>query len=334
MKPKPRFIIGFVVLICLLILGSWLFFRFTYASGRKRGLPPNHPPAKPMTQDPRAGAAPAQATKTFDNVSLAKAMFAQSLSVYGRVVDQFGRPLEGAKIRFGVHDRPWESGSEYFRSSDSDGRFSISSVKGAAINTEVFMDGYYNGDQSRRVFKPGEFSSAADPFEFVLYQKGETEPVIYRAVAGVRLTSGTASAKLDFSRGALMESNEGRGQMLVEIASTPGIEHGRPWRYAIRIKGGGLQKRTHEFAFMAPKSGYSEMIAGEYAGGMSDIGNWRNSFSGDFFALLPDGTKARFKIELGTKRENYIRVSELVYNPNPNSLNLELDPEKAIEPSP
>jgi len=262
---------------------------------------------------------------------LVKAFFDQSISVYGRVVDQFGQSIEAAKVRFGVNDKPWESGSEYFRTSDSEGRFHIKGVKGAAINTEVSKEGYYNGKESRRILNPGELTSKESPAVFVLYKKGVTEPVIYQPVDAMRLPQGVESAVFDFRRGILLKSGEGAGQMLVEIVSTPGVEHGRYWKYTISIKGGGLQKRTHEFAFSAPESGYLETISGEYGGSPAGGKKWRNSFSDEYFALLPDGTKARLKIELGAKRESYVRISELIYNPNPDSRNLEFDPAKVIK---
>lgn len=341
MNTRTR--IGLITLLLLLVaVGGWLL-----SQNQLHVALPEEPaqhatapkPTLTITGAPPAATAAAQAEDTLDgaprdNVALAKAIFAQPISVYGRVVDQFGQPIEGAKIRFGVHDKPWERGSEYFRTSDADGRFEIDDVKGAAINTEVFKDGYYNGNESRRIFKPGEPTSKKIPSVFVLYKKGEAEPVIYQSLDSMRLHQGVEIVHFDFKRARLLKSAEGQGQMFVEIVSTPGLERGRYWKYSISIKGGGLQKRTHEFAFSAPESGYIETIAGEYGGQSPSGGEWRNSHSDDYFAMLSDGTKARFKIELGTKRENYMRISEFVYNPKPDSRNLEFDPTKVIKPKP
>jgi hypothetical protein len=116
--------------------------------------------------------------------------------------------------------------------------------------------------------------------------------------------------------------------MRIEIMSSPGARRGRAWGYKITVPRGGLQKRTHEFAFSAPVSGYVETIEGGYGGDTTDDPNWRGSFGDQFFVQLPDGSVARFQVNLGIKGGCYVEISQLVYNPDPNSRNLEYDPVK------
>jgi len=336
MRTRTR--AGMALLLLFVTVGYWLL---SFSSGFTRSNRSSQRASTPASIAPvddtsLTAASIAQGQENInspgDSINSVKTTFSESISVYGRVVDQFGQPIVGAEIRFGIHDKPWEHGSEIFKTSDVDGYFSIDDVKGAAINAEVFKDGYYNGAQSRRIFKPGEHTSKMIPAVLVLYEKGEADAVIHRPSDSINLPHGNNGAYLDFKLGSLSISR--KGQLLVEVVSTPGVDHGRYWEYKITITGGGLQKRTHEFAFTAPESGYKEIISGNYASSSPNDETWRNTYSDEFFAMLPDGTKARFKIELGTKRVNYIIISELVYNPNPSSLKLEFDPTKVITPKP
>lgn len=335
MSIIKRMSVGVVFVLSLVTLGMLLFFSNVFdempeqQSRQQVAISELAPPAGDLSQplmEPTQGSR----EQIGGSASLAKAIFEQPIYLYGLIVDQFGHPIKDASIRLGLHDKPWENGSDFSRVSDSNGRFSIKDLRGAALNVEVLKEGYYNGDESRRVFKPGELSSDMAPFVFILYKKGVAEPVIYHSVAAVRLSKNIAGAHFDFNNGRFLELSDGRGGMFVEIDSSSGLGYGRYWRYSITIKGGGLIKRTHEFAFSAPESGYVESIAGEYGGQPSPDSKWRSSFSEEYFAILPDNTRARFKIELGSKRSNYIRISDLIYNPDPKSINLEFDPAMAI----
>lgn len=284
---------------------------------------PASAPAPATPQDKPPGPPP-------ENVAVFKAFFAQVISIHGRVIDQGGQAIPDAHVRLTVQDKPGENGSEYARASDNEGRFEVSGVTGASVNVEVSKDGYYSGQESRRVFDAGQKNSPDSPAIFVLHKKGEAEPLVHLRSATIGLKDEGGIAYLDFKRGRLTQASNGQSQMRIEIVSSPGRQRGRAWGYKIIVPGGGLQKRTHEFAFSAPETGYVETIEGGYDGNRPDDPNWRGSFGEHFFAQLSDGSVARFQVNLGIKGGSYVEVSQLVYNPNSSSRNLEYDPAKAI----
>lgn len=265
-----------------------------------------------------------------ENVALFKAFFAQAIAIHGRVIDQGGQAIPNVHVQLTVHDKPGEEGSKYVRISDSDGQFEISGVNGASVNVEVSKDGYYAGQESRRVFDAGQKNTADSPAIFVLHKKGQAEPLVYLRSATVGLKDESGVAYLDFKRVRLTHVGNSQSQMRIEIASSPGRQRGRAWTYKIIVPGGGLQKRTHEFAFSAPEAGYVETVEGGYGGNAPDDPSWRGSFGEHFFARLADGSVARFQINLGIKGGSYVEISQLVYNPNSSSRNLEYDPAKAL----
>jgi len=53
------------------------------------------------------------------------------IEFYGRAVDQHGEPVEGAKVVYSVNSAPGFGGpGRYTATTDGDGRFSVSGVKG------------------------------------------------------------------------------------------------------------------------------------------------------------------------------------------------------------
>jgi hypothetical protein len=258
-------------------------------------------------------------------------MFSQPLTIVGQVVDQDGKPIEGATIRFGVHDKAWESGSSFFRTSDAEGRFEMSGISGAAVNTEVSKDGYYNGAESRRVIKPGESSSKESPVIFRLYKKRNAVNLVYRPVSAMELADDVDMVYFDFKEARLSLTPNGSHVLEVKLEADENNVIGREWAYHIRIPGGGLQKRRHEFDFIAPDSGYAEVIEGGYEKNAPD---WRGGYNEHLIAKLSDGSVARFEISIGVQRRRYVRVHEIAYNPDPASRNLELDPAKVINLGP
>lgn len=265
-----------------------------------------------------------------EGVALFRAFFAQVISIHGRVTDQSNNAIPDAHVQLTVHDKPGEKGTDYVKTTDNDGRFEIIGVTGASVNVELSKDGYYSGKESRRIIDAGEKSSVDNPMIFLLHKKGEGLPVVYLRSATVGLKEQGGVAYLDFEHGRLTALEGNETQMRIEIVSSQGRQRGRAWKFKLSLLGGGLQKRNHEFAFNAPASGYVEIIEGGYSEHAADDPDWRGSFGDHFFALLPDGSVARFQINLGVKGGPYVEISQLVYNPDSNSKNLEYDPLNTI----
>ena len=66
-----------------------------------------------------------------------KQIFQTPITFYGKVIDQNGDPVPQAKVTYGALDKFWESGTDYQGSSDSNGLFSISGIKGGALLVAV-----------------------------------------------------------------------------------------------------------------------------------------------------------------------------------------------------
>ena len=111
-------------------------------------------------------------------------IFSHSINFYGRVGDEKGVPVEGARVRYSVPSSFSEiqKGTVEGPVTDAKGMFSITGKRGAGIYVSVSHPGYYETDQSYRQFS--YFENTADnptptsPAEFVLRRKGTAEPLL------------------------------------------------------------------------------------------------------------------------------------------------------------
>ena len=72
------------------------------------------------------------------------AIFNTPIAFYGKVVDEAGQVVSGAKVTFSVNDKFWqERGTHFESSSDENGLFSLTNVRGAAVYVKVVRDDYH-----------------------------------------------------------------------------------------------------------------------------------------------------------------------------------------------
>jgi len=105
-------------------------------------------------------------------------VFGSNIDFYGKVLDQQGEPVEGAKIKIAAADGYWKNGTDFFRTSDANGLFSIKGIKGAGIYVSVEKSGYHRTEKSKGRFGYG-MKSGQNPHDkhdrpaiFLLQKKG------------------------------------------------------------------------------------------------------------------------------------------------------------------
>lgn len=268
-------------------------------------------------QSPGPAQTPANATSAFWTI------FSSPLSLYGKVVDQDERPIAGASVRIGVADKPWDAGSSHQRTTGPDGLFEITGVKGAGVFVGVEKEGFYAGKESRRLVQSGEMPTKDAPAIWKLYRKGQADSLILQPYVWIVMPLDGKPIEYDFNTGAFV--GVGQGQLRVEVKVEASEQQRFSWWYRISLVAGGLKQRTHEFDFVAPEQGYTQVLEGRVN---EDDNDWRASFGGDFFAQLPNGKFARFVCSLGGGKNSFeYRIAYAAINPT-GSRNLELDPKK------
>ncbi|MGC3989103.1 MAG: carboxypeptidase-like regulatory domain-containing protein [Chthoniobacteraceae bacterium] len=188
------------------------------------------------------------------------------ISFYGKVIDQNGKPLDGAKIRFQWSDISIEGTSERYTQSDSNGGFFLEGVRGKGLSVYVSKDGYYQLNQDRfRSFEYAEFSAKNfyepdpnRPVIFHLRKKGEGASLSMGEIEQRIVTDGTPVCFDLLNHGRISSSGQ------LKVAAITNKEKYPPrvfnWWAKIAVPEGGLLENHDEFPFHPPESGYEESI--------------------------------------------------------------------------
>ena len=162
-----------------------------------------------------------------------------------------------------------------------------------------------------------------NPAIFLLHKMGETEPLIQLSSRQIDVPRTGETMSIDLATG-----RTGKGNL--QVTSWIGDSKQRPfdWRYLLSIPGGGLVEREGQFDFEAPADGYQRAIEVNMSASAEP---WTSRLTRQYFARLADGRHARFSIRFYAGSRNFV-VLEGYLNPNPDSRNLEFDPNKVVQP--
>ena len=255
------------------------------------------------------------------------------ITFYGRVVDESNQPVADADVFFNAADKFDAPGSVYQRKADAHGFFSISGIHGSDLGVGVGKAGYYSREQSHAYFNYGNGPHGRNqppptrdnPAVFVLVKMGETEPLIKVSQRQFELPKDGTPIFINFTTGKKGSSDFGCLKVESWLGDT--TQRKFDWHFRWSIPGGGLIERTNEYAFEAPKEGYQPFMEASMT---TNVDRWLSEFDAQHFAKFPDGTYARFSIELYPGKYNFV-VLESYLNPVPGHRNLEWDPKKEIE---
>ncbi len=256
------------------------------------------------------------------------------ISFYGRVLDQNGVPVSGARVQFSVSTTPWEQPIKFNTISKSNGEFKLTGKHGLALFVGVAKDGYYQVPDSKgnrgsrhgfdygRDYGKGIHSpSEASPVIFVLRRAGALEPLIARRGLRVPLVpDGTVYfVSLRKSRGA-----DYRIALSCRSEWMPDSGGAFDWSFQIKVENGELVERTDGFAFEAPTSGYRP---GDSIGMSKSLQQeqWKDRVIKSYFIRFYDGIAARATVEIHAGAEPHVWLDSYL-NPRSGSRNLESGP--------
>jgi hypothetical protein len=263
-------------LAIVVVLMAWLYWPASTVPVPQSPKPPSAPitssqpsPAvSPATKVPTAQDMLAtRETEIKREQSIVSLWIMTPITFYGKIVDEKNNPVEGAKVVMSAADQPYGKGSEYDRSSDADGLFSISGIHGVGLLVNVSKEGYYSLPQSWGNFgyalQGGDLKSPHsdphDPAVFVLRKMGETESLIVQN-KNVKTSRDGTPVFMDLHTGRTYGLTNGDIQVQTwtqDQNSSSGSGSHYDWGYAITVPGGGLQSRTGgAFDFTAPEDGY------------------------------------------------------------------------------
>lgn len=227
-----------------------------------------------------------------------RSIYSVPIVIEGRVEDETGMPVVGAKIEFSLNDKYFKDGTKGETVSNTDGRFQIQG-KGASVYIHVQKDGFYRiPEKSYGTIRAGQLTTAARPVVFMLKKIGMKAKLIRNEVWKSVPIDGTVVG-LDLKTPSLVDGSKAPIQVRVWIiGADPQQYQNYEWRAELRIPGGGFLERVDEFAFEAPEPGYEEKLE-FFMSAKPDDGRWLDGLRAtDYFIKLGDGSFARGTLQL------------------------------------
>lgn len=254
------------------------------------------------------------------------------INFYGRVLDQHGLPVPAANVNISANDKWNGPSSEYFRTTDAQGLFSITGIHGLTLVVRVTKSAYreiprpYGKVTSSGLFEYGLSSkgpyrsSKEQPTIFTLHKIGNLEPLVKIAERNFRMARDGIPLFIS------LDGKEGHQVVLRcwnKELERPEGQRVYDWRLEISVPTGGLLLRKDNFAFNAPQYGYMPSDSIEMSASLPQ-GEWRGSAERSYFFQFADGTYACAKLEMQAGGDHFV-VWESYFNPKPDSTNLESD---------
>lgn len=236
-----------------------------------------------------------------------------------------------------ANDKPLgQPNSEYTRTTDTEGCFSIGNIVGLTLAVAVSKEGYKGIPQndSRTVTSSGVFEYGLEsiqgphqpdkntPVIFRLYKIGPTEPLLKIGEKNFRMTR-------DGTPLSIAVDEQGARQVVLrcwnEELNRPVGQRQYDWKLEVSVPNGGLLVRKDAFAFEAPQDGYARSDTVDMPAALGN--QWRSFAERSYFIRFEDGTFARAKLEMHPGGDHFV-AWESFLNPKPGSRNLEYDPAK------
>lgn len=193
---------------------------------------------------------------------------------YAKIVDQYGDPVEGVKIRVGLGSV--YGGTSILTTSDAQGRFLVRDVEATSMGAhEMKKPGYefhLRGVYFRSYVRKGEHNrvwsdyTSENPFIYHAWKLSEPELLLHEASKLVRLKPGTTYT-VHFDRRNLLEEGRNDGDLWITLVRPPNItsRDAMDWSISIEAVAGGLIETDDLFMYEAPELGYQPVWEEHYS---------------------------------------------------------------------
>jgi hypothetical protein len=248
----------------------------------------------------------------------------KSLDLYGKVVDQYGTPVVGAKVRgsIGINVSMVESGGEVrYTQTDAQGCFNFTGIQGAGIGIWPQKEGY--------------FYNLKIPWQRpVDYQPDPNNPLVFtmwRIKGNEQLANTSITADLpNDGSSVVFDSNTGNrsetGDLKITFERTPkdmrtGLVHPFDWQFKIELMNGGLIQENDYYPYWSPDNGYQPSFNVAFS---ANSVPWQNQFGQNFYIKNSTGKYGLMSLTVYSASTPPQAQINITFNPS-GSQNLEPD---------
>jgi hypothetical protein len=293
------------------------------------GRTPAGPPALPNVPSP----APTKPTlqNALERLAQFKAGWdeenSKSLEFYGKVVDQDGQPVVGAKIQGNVMTTVGFQGTNetpHFTTTDQDGNFEFRGLHGQSLGVAPEKRGCKYTQRGNGNWTPSYKASKENPVIFYMWKIKGAEPMIHTVIRTGLACDGSPSTFNFFSK-----HMDVTGLTIKLLRNPVNIDRRKrfDWTSSLSMSGGGLISTNDIYPDEAPADGYKDIIIDMPAASK----DWTRSFVQSYYFF--DGQHyGRVTVDIMTNYQPPPTSLELDAYVNPSgSRNLEFDPAKEIQ---
>jgi len=259
-----------------------------------------------------------------------------SLNIYGKVVDQNGKPVVGANVEGGTtlaKDFLHTSSEAHYTMTDSNGCFKFLGLHGIGIGIRPQKEGYeFSSRSTHNSQLPSEQCGdnrpdPNNPVVFTMWKLKGPEPMKYAEFRS-RIPYDGTTAVFDLTNG----KKNSNGNMRITLLRNPlEVRRGKDhfdWTFKLEIPGGGLLPENDSYPNWAPENDYQAVFVKTVNATDSP---WQARFIQNFYFKDAGGNYGRLFVDVTADSDTAdtgIRL-ELWINPA-GSRNLEFDRAKQI----
>jgi len=191
--------------------------------------------------------------------SILDAQNSQLINVYGKVIDQYGNPVVGAKVDGGVLLNVGIEGSggkHYQTETDAQGLFTFNDLHGVRFGAAFEKPGYEYNSKLYTTWWDTYKPDPKNPMVFAMYKLQGAEPMVHSKIHDYIPCDGT-----EIPYDLLTGKRVANGGLIVTFTRTPAdIQTGKPfeWTLTLTVPGGGLTEIHDPYPYEAPHGGYQE----------------------------------------------------------------------------
>jgi hypothetical protein len=264
----------------------------------------------------------------------------QPIQFYGKVLDQDGAPVAGAKVTGGVMvQTKWMNGeiTNYYTTTGGNGLFAFEGLAGRDISIWLEKAGYdfRNGDHT--LFKYSHLTNETErhtpdvnaPVVFTMWKQKGPEALVHTKLSRASVPVDGSPVAFDLLTG---EKTLAGGDLVVKLERNPiHVQRGQrfDWKATIEVPNGGLLEIKDTYPNEAPAEGYIPSLIIDMPASSAD---WQSSLSGSFYVRSRGGQNhARLNLRITADYEPppTALTFEAYINPS-GSRNLEYDHSKDI----
>jgi hypothetical protein len=254
----------------------------------------------------------------------------QSLDFFGKVIDQYGQSVFGAKVKGDVELDPgtgYGKSETHYAETDAEGQFSFVGLHGLGLGIWPQKEGY-SYDLRLPSKRPNDYQpDPNNPVVFTMWRLRGAEPMIHIELDSRVPYDGTPAA-FNLATG---KKNEDRELRITLLRNPLQIQRGHDkydWTAKIEMLNGGLLVENDLYPNWAPDNGYQPFF--ETSMSTNDV-SWSHKLTQYFYFKNAQGQYGRLFIGLSTdsmRPDTGISIQAWI-NPS-GSQNLEFDPAKQI----